>query len=64
MINVFRKTKWRISYIEGIRPLKKNYLYPKKSFIVTAKTIEEAREQFYQFIGDKAFSGLEIRMLP
>ena len=46
MINIFRKNKWQINYVEEAGA-------PKKAMIVTAKTIAQAKEQFRQFIGDK-----------
>ena len=57
MINFFRKPKWQIIYVEeaGV---------PKKALIVTAKTIEQAKEQFRQFIGDKTVLKISFTMLP
>ena len=39
MINIFRKNKWRICYVDEIDA-------PAKVVIISAKTITQAKEQF------------------
>ena len=39
MINIFRKSKWRIYYVDEIGA-------PAKFVIISAKTITQAKEQF------------------
>ena len=56
MINIFRKNKWQICYVEEAGA-------PKKVVIVTAKTIEQAKEQFRKFIGEKPVTELKIMMI-
>ena len=56
MINIFRKTKWQICYVEEVGA-------PKKWLIVTAKTIEQAKEQFHQYIGNKPIVKVRFSML-
>ncbi len=56
MINIFRKSKWKILYVEEAGA-------PKKGLIVTAKTIEQAKEQFRQFIGEKSVIHFTIMMI-
>ena len=57
MINFFRKPKCKIRYIEeaGV---------PAKTLIVIAKTIEQAKEQFRQFIGNKTVVKVSYSLLP
>ena len=57
MINFFRKPKWQIIYVEeaGV---------PKKGLIVTAKTIEQAKEKFHQLMNGKKIRTVTIKMLP
>lgn len=57
MINFFRKPKCKIRYVEEAGA-------PEKSLIVTAKTIEQAKEQFRQFIGNKTVLRVSFAMLP
>ncbi len=57
MINIFRKPKCRIRYVEEPGA-------PLKVLIVTAKTIEQAKEQFCQFIGNKTVVRVSFAMLP
>ena len=57
MINIFRKNKWQICYVEEAGA-------PKKVVIVTAKTIEQAKEQFRQFIGNKTVVKVSFALLP
>ena len=57
MINIFRKQKCQIRYVEEAGA-------PEKSLIVTAKTIEQAKKQFRQFIGDKTIVSVRFSMLP
>ena len=57
MINFFRKPKCKIRYVEEAGA-------PEKALIVTAKTIEQAKEQFRQFIGDKIIVSVRFSMLP
>ena len=57
MINFFRKQKCQIHYVEEAGA-------PEKSLIVTAKTIEQAKKQFRQFIGDKTIVSVRFSMLP
>lgn len=57
MINFFRKPKCKIRYVEGAGA-------PEKALIVTAKTIEQAKEQFRQFIGNKTVLRVSFAMLP
>lgn len=57
MINFFRKPKCKICYVEEAGA-------PEKALIVTAKTIEQAKEQFRQFIGDKIIVSVRFNMLP
>ena len=57
MINIFRKQKCQIHYVEEAGA-------PEKSLIVTAKTIEQAKEQFRQFIGNKTVLRVSFAMLP
>lgn len=46
MISIFRKSKWQIWYVDEIGA-------SEKSLIVTAKTIEQAKEKFRQSFNDK-----------
>ena len=57
MINFFRKPKWQIIYVEeaGV---------PKKGLIVTAKTIEQAKEKFRQLMNGKKVRTVTIKILP
>ena len=57
MINFFRKAKCKIRYIEEAGA-------PAKTLIVTAKTIEQAKEQFRQFIGNKTVVKVSYSLLP
>ncbi len=57
MINIFRKQKCQIHYVEEAGA-------PEKSLIVTAKTIEQAKEQFRQFIGNKTVVKVSFALLP
>lgn len=57
MINFFRKPKCKIHYVEEAGA-------PEKALIVTAKTIEQAKEQFRQFIGNKTVLRVSFAMLP
>ena len=57
MINFFRKQKCQIHYVEEAGA-------PEKSLIVTAKTIEQAKKQFRQFIGNKTVLRVSFAMLP
>ena len=57
MINIFRKQKCQIHYVEEAGA-------PKKVVIVTAKTIEQAKKQFRQFIGNKNIVEVKFYMLP
>ena len=57
MINIFRRPKCQIRYIEEAGA-------PAKTLIVTAKTIEQAKEQFRQFIGNKTVLRVSFAMLP
>lgn len=57
MINFFRKPKCKIRYVEEAGA-------PAKTLIVTAKTIEQAKEQFRQFIGNKTIVSVRFSMLP
>ena len=57
MINIFRKQKCQIHYVEEAGA-------PEKSLIVTAKTIEQAKKQFRQFIGNKKIVEVKFYMLP
>lgn len=57
MINIFRKQKCQIHYVEEAGA-------PEKSLIVTAKTIEQAKKQFRQFIGNKTIVEVKFYMLP
>ena len=57
MINIFRQSKWQIRYIEEAGA-------PAKTLIVTAKTIEQAKEQFRQFIGNKTVVKVSFALLP
>lgn len=56
MINFFRKPKCKIRYVEEAGA-------PEKALIVTAKTIEQAKEQFRQFIGNKTIVSVRFSML-
>ena len=56
MINIFRQSKCQIRYIEEAGA-------PSKTLIVTAKTIEQAKEQFRQYIGDKTIVKVRFSML-
>lgn len=56
MINLFRRNKWQIRYLEDAGA-------PEKALIVTAKTIEQAKEQFRQFIGDKKIISVKFLMI-
>lgn len=57
MINIFKRPKCQIRYVEEAGA-------PEKALIVTAKTIEQAKEQFRQFIGDKIIVSVRFSMLP
>lgn len=57
MINIFRQSKCQIRYIEKAGA-------PAKTPIVTAKTIEQAKEQFRQFIGNKTVVKVSFALLP
>ena len=57
MINIFKKTKCQIRYVEEAGA-------PAKTLIATAKTIEQAKEQFRQFIGNKTVVKVSFAMLP
>lgn len=57
MINIFRKQKCQIHYVEEAGA-------PEKSLIVTAKTIEQAKKQFRQFIGNKTVVKVSFALLP
>ena len=57
MINIFRKQKCQIHYVEEAGA-------PTKTLIVTAKTIEQAKEQFRQFIGNKTVVKVSFALLP
>lgn len=57
MINIFRKQKCQIHYVEEAGA-------PAKTLIVTAKTIEQAKEQFRQFIGNKTVVKVSFALLP
>lgn len=57
MINFFRKPKCKIRYAEEAGA-------PAKTLIVTAKTIEQAKEQFRQFIGNKTVVKVSYSLLP
>lgn len=57
MINIFKKNKWQICYVEEAGA-------PAKTLIVTAKTIEQAKEQFRQFIGNKTVVKVSFALLP
>ena len=57
MINIFRKQKCQIHYVEEAGA-------PAKTLIVTAKTIEHAKEQFRQFIGNKTVVKVSFALLP
>ena len=56
MINIFKKNKWQICYVEEAGA-------PAKWLIVTARTIEQAKEQFCQYIGDKTIVKVRFSML-
>lgn len=56
MINIFRKPKCKIRYVEELGA-------PEKALIITAKTIEQAKEQFRQYIGDKTIVKVRFSML-
>ena len=57
MIKFFRKPKCKIRYVEEAGT-------PAKTLIVTAKTIEQAKEQFRQFIGNKTVVKVSYSLLP
>lgn len=57
MINFFRKPKCKIRYVEEAGA-------PAKTLIVTAKTIEQSKEQFRQFIGNKTIVKVSYSLLP
>lgn len=57
MINIFRQSKCQIRYIEEAGA-------PAKTLIVTAKTIEQAKEQFRQFIGNKTVVKVSFALFP
>lgn len=57
MINTFRQSKCQIRYIEEAGA-------PAKTLIVTAKTIEQAKEQFRQFIGNKTVVKVSFALFP
>lgn len=57
MIKFFRKPKCKIRYVEEAGA-------PAKTLIVTAKTIEQAKEQFRQFIGNKTVLKVSYSLLP
>ena len=57
MINIFKKTKCQIRYVEEAGA-------PAKTLIATVKTIEQAKEQFRQFIGNKTVVKVSFAMLP
>ena len=57
MINFFRKPKCKIRYVEEAGA-------PEKALIVTAKTIEQAKEQFRQLMNGKKVRTVTIKMLP
>ena len=57
MINIFRQSKCQIRYIEEAGA-------PAKTLIVIAKTIEQAKKQFRQFIGNKNIVEVKFYMLP
>lgn len=57
MINFFRKPKCKIRYVEEAGA-------PAKTLIVIAKTIEQAKEQFRQFIGNKTVVKVSYSLLP
>lgn len=57
MIKFFRKPKCKIRYVEEAGA-------PAKTLIVTAKTIEQAKEQFRQFIGNKTVVKVSYSLLP
>ena len=46
MISIFRKNKWQICYVDKIGT-------PTKNLIVTAKTMEQAKEKFRQGFNNK-----------
>ena len=46
MINIFRKNKWRICYVDEIGA-------PAKVVIISAKTITQAKEQFLKEYSNK-----------
>ena len=56
MINFFKKNKWQIIYAEKAGT-------PKKSLIVNAKTISQAKEQFFQSIKEKPLRIFSIMMI-
>lgn len=57
MINIFRQSKCQIRYVEEAGA-------PAKWLIVTARTIEQAKEQFRQYIGDKTIVKVSFALLP
>ncbi len=57
MINFFIKQKCKIRYVEDAGA-------PEKALIVTAKTIEQAKEQFRQLMNGKKVRTVTIKMLP
>ena len=56
MINIFKKNKWQIIYIEEAGA-------PKKGVIVTAKTMSQAKENFSQIINGKKVIVVAISMI-
>lgn len=56
MINIFKKNKWQIIYIEEAGA-------PKKGVIVTAKTMNQAKEKFSQIINGKKVIVVAISMI-
>ncbi len=56
MINIFRKNKWQIIYVEDAGA-------PKKGVIVTAKTMNQAKEKFRQILNGKKIRTVTIKMI-
>ena len=55
MINLFRKNKWRIHFIDNIGE-------PEKYIILTAKSMSLAKERFQYLFGDKTI--VRVMLVP
>lgn len=55
MINLFRKNKWRVHFVDKIGD-------PEKFVIIPAKSISQAKEKFHNLFDDKTI--VKIMLIP